>query len=191
MAKTPAAKMASKKTAAAALKPPTGSAAKPAVASREKSAFGIDTDLVRAIAQLLNETNVGEIQVAKGDLKVRVSRHGGMPYGAQPMMAPMHHAAPAPIVAAEKLATVVVADAAAHPGAVKSPMVGTAYRKPSPDAKNFVEVGSIVKAGDKVLLIEAMKTFNDISAPANGTITAIMVEDGQPVEFGQALFVIE
>ena len=79
----------------------------------------------------------------------------------------------------------------AHPGAVKSPMVGTAYRKPSPDAKNFVEVGSAVKAGDKLMLIEAMKTFNDIVAPKAGLVSAILIEDGQPVEFGQTLFVIE
>ena len=92
-----------------------------------------------------------------------------------------------------------VADAAAaaakasapHPGAVLSPMVGTAYRKPSPDAKAFVEVGSKVQAGDKVLLVEAMKTFNEIVAPRAGTVTAIYVEDGTPVEYGEPLLVIE
>jgi acetyl-CoA carboxylase biotin carboxyl carrier protein len=83
------------------------------------------------------------------------------------------------------------AEAASHAGAVKSPMVGTGYRKPSPDAKNFIEVGSVVKAGDRLLLIEAMKTFNDIVAPKAGTVTAILIEDGQPVEFGQTLVVIE
>jgi acetyl-CoA carboxylase biotin carboxyl carrier protein len=93
--------------------------------------------------------------------------------------------------AALPAAVAPASDAAANPGAVKSPMVGTAYRKPSPDAKNFVEVGSVVKAGDKILLIEAMKTFNDIVAPRSGTVTAIMVDDAQPVEFGQTLLVIE
>ena len=74
---------------------------------------------------------------------------------------------------------------------VKSPMVGTGYRKASPEAKNFVELGSVVKAGEKLMLIEAMKTFNDIVAPQAGTVTAILIEDGQPIEFGQTLFVIE
>jgi acetyl-CoA carboxylase biotin carboxyl carrier protein len=183
MAKAPAAR--NKKPAAAKAKP----AAKP---QADKPKFAIDTDLVRAIAGLLAETNVGEIEVKKGDLKVRVSRFGG----AAPVAAPVF-AAPAQPIAAP-IAAVAVApaaagstDAAAHPGAVKSPMVGTAYRKPSPDAKNFVEVGSVVKAGDKILLIEAMKTFNDIVAPKAGTVTAIMVDDTQPVEFGQTLCVIE
>ncbi|MET0427648.1 MAG: biotin/lipoyl-containing protein, partial [Microvirga sp.] len=81
--------------------------------------------------------------------------------------------------------------AAIHPGAVLSPMVGTAYRKPSPDAKAFVDVGSKVQAGDKVLLVEAMKTFNEIAAPRAGTVTAIFVEDGTPVEYGEPLFIIE
>jgi acetyl-CoA carboxylase biotin carboxyl carrier protein len=184
MAKSPAAKG---KTKAPASKKPTAAKAKPPQ--------GIDTDLVRAIARLLAETNVGEIEVKKGDLKVRVSRNGGSVMMAAP--APVVHAAPAP-VAAPKASPAMeapkanpAAEAAAHPGAVKSPMVGTAYRKPSPDAKNFVEVGSTVKAGEKLLLIEAMKTFNDIVAPKAGTVSAILVEDGNPVEFGQTLFVIE
>jgi acetyl-CoA carboxylase biotin carboxyl carrier protein len=78
-----------------------------------------------------------------------------------------------------------------HPGAVKSPMVGTAYVRPSPEAKPFVEVGSHVKTGDKILLVEAMKTFNEIVAPRPGTVTAILVEDGQPVEYGEPLLIIE
>jgi acetyl-CoA carboxylase biotin carboxyl carrier protein len=153
---------------------------------------GIDTDLVRAIAQLLTETNVGEIEVAKGDLKVRVARHSGAVFAAPPVsMAPVAVAA-APVVAAMHAAIPAsAAEASTHPGAVKSPMVGTAYRKPSPDAKNFIEIGAQVKAGDKLLLIEAMKTFNDIVAPKAGTVTAIFTDDGQPVEFGQTLIVIE
>jgi acetyl-CoA carboxylase biotin carboxyl carrier protein len=152
----------------------------------------IDTDLVRAIAELLGETNVGEIEVKKGDLKVRVSRQGGAALAVQQPVyaAPQPAVAPAAPVAADKV-PVTAADAAAHPGAVKSPMVGTAYRKPAPEAKNFIEVGSIVKAGDKLLLIEAMKTFNDIIAPVAGTVTAILVDDAQPVEYGQPLLVIE
>jgi acetyl-CoA carboxylase biotin carboxyl carrier protein len=158
-----------------------------------KPAFAIDTDLVRAIAQLLSEMNVGEIEVSKGDVKVRVSRHAPAPATATPVAVTPAPAAPvapaAPIIAGVAMAP--AAESASHPGAVKSPMVGTGYRKPSPDAKNFIEVGSVVKAGDRLLLIEAMKTFNDIVAPKAGTVTTILIEDGQPVEFGQTLVVIE
>jgi len=151
-----------------------------------EAASTIDTDLVRSIAQLLSETNVGEIEIRKGDLKIRVARH------AAPQAAPSYHPAPPSAPAAPGLpANPAPHEAASHPGAVKSPMVGTAYRKASPDAKNFVELGSVVKAGDKLMLIEAMKTFNDIVAPKAGLVTEILVEDGQPVEFGQTLFVIE
>jgi acetyl-CoA carboxylase biotin carboxyl carrier protein len=152
----------------------------------------IDTDLIRAIAHLLTETNVGEIEVAKGDLKVRVSRFGGgtAPFAyAAPAQA--HAPAPAQVAASPVIVAASIPDASKNPGAVKSPMVGTAYRKPTPDSKNFVEVGSVVKAGDKLMLIEAMKTFNDIVAPKAGTVTQTFVEDGQPVEFDQTLFVIE
>jgi acetyl-CoA carboxylase biotin carboxyl carrier protein len=152
----------------------------------------IDTDLVRAIAHLLTETNVGEIEVAKGDLKVRVSRFGsaGPAYAAPVYSAPTVAAPVSPVVATTS-ASSSASEASKNPGAVKSPMVGTAYRKPSPDAKNFVEVGSVVKAGDKLMLIEAMKTFNDIVAPRAGKVSTIFIEDGQPVEFDQTLFVIE
>jgi acetyl-CoA carboxylase biotin carboxyl carrier protein len=159
-----------------------------------KPQYAIDTDLVRAIAHLLTETNVGEIEVSKGDLKVRVARHGPAAVSAPVMMAAQPTAGPVAAVMsapAAKAPASAAAEAAAHPGAVKSPMVGTGYRKPSPEAKNFVELGSVVKVGEKIMLIEAMKTFNDIVAPAAGTITAILIEDGQPVEFGQTLFVIE
>lgn len=155
----------------------------------------IDTALVRDIARLLEETNVGEIEISKGDLKVRVSRYGSAMAAPAPVYAPAPAAAPmaaAPVQAAAAPAAVApAAPAADHPGAVTSPMVGTAYRKPSPDSKNFVEIGSSVKVGDKLMLIEAMKTFNDIVAPRAGKVTAIMIEDGQPVEFGQALFIVE
>lgn len=185
MAKTPAAKTTTTSAKGKATTSATGTGGK---------AFAIDTDLVRAIAELLTETNVGEIEVSKGDLKVRVARHGPVAMAA-PMMthvAPAAHApSPGPAVAPERPTIAKPADAAAHPGAVKSPMVGTAYRKPSPEAQNFVEIGSAVKAGQKLMLIEAMKTFNDITAAVSGTVTAIFIDDGQPVEFGQVLFVIE
>ncbi len=184
MAKAPAAKAA--KTSASA-------AASSAARSSSGASGAIDTDLVRSIANLLAETNVGEIEIKKGDLKIRVSRQVSVAAAPAPvaMAAPPSPAMQAPAPAASPVAPPAPSAAAAHPGAVKSPMVGTAYRKPSPDAKNFVEVGSVVKTGDRLMLIEAMKTFNDIVAPKSGLVSAILIEDGQPVEFGQTLFVIE
>lgn len=148
----------------------------------------IDPELVRELAELLNQTDLTEIEVEKGDLRVRVARN---------ISTTVQVPAPAPMMAmAAPVAAVAAAPAeakptAAHPGAVPSPMVGTAYRRPSPDAKPFVEVGSVVKQGERILLVEAMKTFNDIVAPRAGKVTAIMVEDGQPVEYGEPLLVIE
>lgn len=147
----------------------------------------IDPEMVRELAQLLNETDLTEIEVEKGDLRVRVARTVSQTVLA-PMQAAPAAAAAAPVAAPAASEPVV---AAAHPGAVPSPMVGTAYRRPSPDARPFVEVGSVVKAGERLLLVEAMKTFNDIVAPRAGTVIAIMVEDGQPVEYGEPLLVIE
>lgn len=151
----------------------------------------IDPDLVRDLAQLINETDLTEIEVQKGDLRIRVARTITAAFQV-PMQQPMMQQAAAPAVAAPAPAPISSkAAAAAHPGAVKSPMVGTAYRRPSPEAKAFIEVGSVVKEGEKILLVEAMKTFNEIVAPRSGTVTAIMVEDGQPVEYGEPLAVIE
>lgn len=151
-----------------------------------------DPDLVRELATLIADTDLTEIEVEKGDLRIRVARTITATMTV-PVSAPA--APPAPVVApppsvAEAAAAAAKA-AAPHPGAVLSPMVGTAYRKPSPDAKAFVEIGSKVQAGDKVLLVEAMKTFNEIVAPRAGTVTAIYVEDGTPVEYGEPLLVIE
>lgn len=148
----------------------------------------IDPELVRELAELLNQTDLTEIEVEKGDLRVRVARNISTTVQV-PAAAPMA-AMPAP-VAAVAAAPAEAKPTAAHPGAVPSPMVGTAYRRPSPDAKPFVEVGSVVKQGERILLVEAMKTFNDIVAPRAGKVTAIMVEDGQPVEYGEPLLVIE
>jgi acetyl-CoA carboxylase biotin carboxyl carrier protein len=145
----------------------------------------IDPELVRELAQLLNETDLTEIEVEKGDLRVRVARTISAT-----VQVPMA-AAPAPAVVAAASPLDATKPAAAHPGSVTSPMVGTAYRRPSPEAKPFVEIGQEVKVGERVLLVEAMKTFNDIVAPRAGKITAIMVEDGQPVEYGEPLLVIE
>ena len=158
------------------------------------SPTGVDAAFVRDIAMLLKETDTAEIEIEKGDLKIRVARYAAAPIAQAPVAvaAPLPGAVIAPPPAAVAAAPVAApAPAADNPGAVKSPMVGTAYMRPSPDAKPFVEVGSVVKAGDKLLLVEAMKTFNEIVAPKGGTITAIFVEDGQPVEYDQTLVIIE
>ncbi|MCJ2132144.1 acetyl-CoA carboxylase biotin carboxyl carrier protein [Methylobacterium sp. E-045] len=154
-----------------------------------------DPELVRELAKLVTETDLTEIEVEKGDLRIRVVRR------IEPVHVQVAAPAPAPAVAAPAAAALPVAGpgaaserakaGAGHPGAVPSPMVGTAYRRPSPDAKAFVDIGSQVAAGEKLLLIEAMKTFNEIVAPRAGTVTAIFFEDGQPVEFGEPLLVIE
>ena len=147
----------------------------------------IDPELVRELANLVIETGLSEIEVEKGDLRIRVARRLE-PVSVQ-VAAPLAAAtSPAPQAAPSALAP--AEPARSQPGSVPSPMVGTAYLRPSPDAKAFVDIGSTVAVGDKLLLIEAMKTFNEIVAPRAGTVTAIFVEDGQPVEFGEALLVI-
>lgn len=148
----------------------------------------IDPELVREMAQLINETDLTEIEVQKGDLRIRVARTITATVMAPVAAAPAFAAAP---VAAPVAAPADAKAAAAHPGTVNSPMVGTAYRRPSPEAKPFIEIGQEVKAGERVLLVEAMKTFNDIVAPRAGKVIAILVEDGQPVEYGEPLLVIE
>jgi acetyl-CoA carboxylase biotin carboxyl carrier protein len=156
--------------------------AKPEVST---DADKIDMDLVANLAQLVTRLGLSEIEVEKGDFKVRVSRL----LAAAAAPAPQPPATPlqaAPLVAEDN--ETAVADA---PGMVKSPMVGTVYLRPAPAAPPFVELGSKVKSGEKLLLVEAMKTFNEILAPREGTVTSILVEDGQPVEYGQPLLVIE
>jgi acetyl-CoA carboxylase biotin carboxyl carrier protein len=141
-----------------------------------------DGALIRELALLLAETNLTEIEIERAGLRVRVARNvsiaASVPASVQP----------APIVAAAPAAG---ADLAKHPGAVPSPMVGTAYWAPEPGAKPFVEVGAKVSAGQTLLIIEAMKTMNQIPSPRAGTVTQILVEDGQPVEFGEPLVIIE
>lgn len=141
--------------------------------------------LIRELAELLNETGLSEIEIEKSGLKVRVARSiQAMAIAPQPVAAAVSPkpSDPSPVAAA---------DAGAHPGAVKSPMVGTAYRAPEPGASNFVEVGSVVSEGQTLLIIEAMKTMNHIPAPRSGTITQVLVEDNQPVEYGEPLVIIE
>jgi acetyl-CoA carboxylase biotin carboxyl carrier protein len=151
-----------------------------------------DPELVRELATLLADTDLSEIEVEKGDLRIRVARAVAASVMLPPAPSPL--VAPPPLPAAS--APTPAPDAGGKPhgppaGAVLSPMVGTGYRRPSPDAKPFVEVGSRVEVGDKLLLIEAMKTFNEISAPRVGVVTAVFIEDGQPVEYGEPLLVIE
>ena len=147
---------------------------------------GIDQQLIRDLAGILNDTNLTEIEVELDDLKVRVSRQ-----------APAVHAvaAPAPTYAAPLPAPGAAVSPAVpvevSKNAVPSPMVGTAYLAASPDAKPFVEVGQAVKEGETLLIIEAMKTMNQIPSPRSGTVTSILVEDAQPVEYGMPLVVIE
>ncbi|TSE05015.1 acetyl-CoA carboxylase biotin carboxyl carrier protein [Mesorhizobium intechi] len=146
---------------------------------------GVDQQLIRDLAGILNDTNLTEIEVELGDLKVRVSRQAPAVHA---IAAPQPSYAPAvaqPAVAAAP-ATVDVSK-----NAVASPMVGTAYLAPSPDAKPFIEVGQTVKEGQTLLIIEAMKTMNQIPSPRAGTVTAILFEDATPVEYGMPLVVIE
>ncbi len=151
---------------------------------------GFDQQIIRDLAGILNETNLTEIEVELGDMKVRVSRqaqavHAFAPAPAAAAYAPAVAAAPSPGNATAPSSAESLANA------VPSPMVGTAYLAPSPDAKPFVEIGQPVREGQTVLIIEAMKTMNQIPAPRAGTLKAVLVEDAQPVEYGMPLFVIE
>lgn len=143
----------------------------------------IDQDLIRELAKLLEDTGLSELEVEQDGTRIRVAR------GSRAVTSVAH--VPAPPAAAPTPAIVTPSDAGKHPGAVTSPMVGTAYSAPSPGAKPFVDVGSRVKAGDTLLIVEAMKTMNQIPAPRSGTVTQILFEDGQPVEFGEPLMIIE
>jgi acetyl-CoA carboxylase biotin carboxyl carrier protein len=146
---------------------------------------GVDQQLIRDLAGILNDTNLTEIEVELGDLKVRVSRQAPAVHA---IAAPQPAYAPA---AAQAAASAVPVVAELSKNAVTSPMVGTAYLAPSPDAKVFIEVGQKVKEGQTLLIIEAMKTMNQIPSPRAGTVTAILFEDSQPVEYGMPLVVIE
>ena len=152
----------------------------------DKSSKNDDSALIRELALLLDETSLTEIEIERAGLRVRVARNVSV--AASVPQAYMPAAAPAAIAA---VPAAPAADPAKHPGAVPSPMVGTAYWAPEPGAKPFVEVGTKVSAGQKLLIIEAMKTMNQIPSPRTGTVTQILVEDGQPVEFGEPLMIIE
>jgi len=143
-----------------------------------------DSALIRELALLLDETNLTEIEIERAGLRVRVARNisiaASMPANYAPAAAPVTTAGPVP-----------VADVAKHPGVVPSPMVGTVYWASEPGAKPFIEVGAKVTVGQTLLIIEAMKTMNQIPAPRAGTVTQILVEDGVPVEYGEPLVIIE
>ena len=143
--------------------------------------FDIDPETIRKLAELMTETGLSEIEMAEGDRRVRVSRAAAASAAAVHIAAA---AAPAPAPAA-------AVTPASHPGAVISPMVGTAYLQGEPGAPPFVSVGSPVRVGDTLLIIEAMKVMNPIKASKGGTVTQVLVEDGQPVEYGQPMMIVE
>ena len=150
-----------------------------------KSGMQVDIDLVRQLAEMLDATQLTEIEVEHGDRRIRVARK------AASVAAPVSYAAP-PVAAPAPVAAILeAAPAAVSANAVKSPMVGTVYLSGEPSAPAFVSVGARVTAGDTLLIVEAMKVMNPILAPAAGTVKAILVENGQPVEFDQPLVVVE
>jgi acetyl-CoA carboxylase biotin carboxyl carrier protein len=161
----------------------------PPVTSDEKNKLldSVDEGMIRGLANLLNDTGLTEIEIEQKGLRVRVARTLTIS-AAAPLYAPggaMMAAQPA------GGAPAAAKEADSHPGTVRSPMVGTCYRAPEPGAPSFAEVGSVVKQGQTILIVEAMKTMNHIPAPRPGTVKAILVENGQPVEYGEPLMIIE
>jgi acetyl-CoA carboxylase biotin carboxyl carrier protein len=164
----------------------------------DKKTQAIDPDLVRELATILSDTGLSEIEVEHGELRLRIARtlvaaapaHTHVVAAAAPMSiaAP---AAPPPAAPPPAAAPTPAADAASHPGAVPSPMVGTAYLSPEPGAAAFIKVGDSVTAGQTLMVVEAMKTFNPIPAPRAGKVVAILVTDSQPVEYGEPLVILE
>jgi acetyl-CoA carboxylase biotin carboxyl carrier protein len=145
--------------------------------------FELDTEFLRKLAQVLHETHLGEIELADGDKRIRIARPAVTVAAAAPAAAsaPVSGGAPAG----------QPNDLGKHPGAVKSPMVGTAYLAPEPGKPNFVAIGDKVTLGQTLLIIEAMKTFNPIKAPKAGTLMQVLVDNAQPVEFGEPLMIVE
>ena len=149
----------------------------------------MDIRKIKKLIELVEESGIAELEIAEGEESVRISRNGtAAPAPIQYAAAPMPAPAAAPVAAAAEAPAAPAAPAGHH---VLSPMVGTFYRSPSPEAKSFVEVGQTVSAGDTLCIVEAMKMMNQIEADKSGVVTAILVEDGQPVEFDQPLVVIE
>lgn len=167
-------------------KEPTGMTAK-----TPDSKGSAERELIRELAELLNETGLSEIEIEKSGLRIRVARQLTVSAVAAAPVAASLPIAAAAAASAAPIAADATGDYSKHPGAVKSPMVGTAYRAPEPGIAAFIEIGKRVAAGDTLLIIEAMKTMNQIPAPKAGTVTAILFENGQPVEFGEPLVIIE
>ena len=147
----------------------------------------VDRDLIKELSKLLDETGLTEIEIEQEGTRIRVARGGVAPAATVVVPAKPMAATPQPI--GESVAASL--DPAKHPGVVNSPMVGTAYAAAEPGAKPFIEIGAKVKAGDTLLIVEAMKTMNQIPAPRGGTVIQILFDDGQPVEFGEPLVIIE
>jgi len=152
-----------------------------------KTKSSLDADMVRELAGLLDETGLSEIEIEQDNFRIRVSRGQSAVSALAPPSAP----AASPPAETKAAPATPAAGPASHPGTVKSPMVGTAYRASAPNAPAFVEVGASVKQGQTLLIIEAMKTMNQIPSPRAGTVKEILVEDGQPVEFGEPLMIID
>jgi len=144
----------------------------------------IDHEVIRDLARLLDETGLTEIEFKRDGVSIRVARHAAPSARLRAADLPVGATAEATPIAAPS-------DPSQHPGLVASPMVGTAYLGPAPGARPFIEVGSQVKTGDTLIIIEAMKTMNQIPAPRSGTVIQILIEDGQPVEYGEPLLIIE
>lgn len=160
-------------------------ASKGPASAADGTAMRVEIDLVRQLASLLDETNLTEIEVHDGERAIRVARGTVAPAAAAPVTTV---AAPAAAPAAAAPAAPTLAD---HPGTVKSPMVGTAYLSPEPGAANFVAEGATVKEGETLLIVEAMKVMNPITAPKAGRVKAILVSNEQPVEYDQPLVIVE
>jgi acetyl-CoA carboxylase biotin carboxyl carrier protein len=160
------------------------------------SRLSFDPEDIRELAAILDETGLSEIEIAEKDRRIRIVRSPGQMGFALPYQeAPAHAPAPVPAVTASVPAVIATTTRgepdASHPGAVASPMVGVAYLSPDPESPNFVSVGQRVEAGQTLLLIEAMKTFNQIKAPRAGTVSRIVVSTATPVEFGEVLMILD
>ena len=149
--------------------------------------FEMDTEFIRKLAKLLEETHLGEIEMANGEQRIRIARPT-VTYSSAPPTAPAPAASSAPAGAP---AAAPAGDHTKHPGAVKSPMVGIAYLSPEPGKPVFISIGDKVTVGQTLVIIEAMKTFNPIKAPKAGTVAQILIDNAQPVEFGQPLIIVE
>jgi len=164
------------------------------MAKDAKGKEGADQALIRDLAELLKETGLSEIEIEREGMRVRVARQVASPttfFAGPPPAAPTTPPAAAAVAGAQPAGPADAADPAKHPGAVPSPMVGTAYLAPEPNAAPFVQIGTRVTQGQTIMIIEAMKTMNHIPAPKAGVVMAILVGNGQPVEFGEPLAIIE